>query len=119
MCKTIHTTFGQKLHDTFIVEPVVGERVKSGVRMLTPREDWRLMGFTDDDFDKVANIGISNTQLIHQAGNSIVVQVLEAVLKALFLTDWGKSEVPTVKHHTALRVSNVRNELSKKKGGLL
>ena len=52
------------------------------IRKLTPRECFRLMGFTDADFDKIK--GISNTQLYKMAGNSIVVNVLEAILKQLF-----------------------------------
>ncbi len=52
------------------------------IRKLTPRECWRLMGFSDEDFDKVK--GISNTQLYKQAGNSIVVNVLEAIFTNLF-----------------------------------
>lgn len=52
------------------------------IRKLTPRECWRLMGFSDEDFDKVK--GISNTQLYKMAGNSIVVNVLEAIFKQLF-----------------------------------
>ena len=56
---------------------------KSGVRKLTPREYWRLMGFSDEDFEKAQAVN-SDTQLYKQAGNSIVVNVLEAVLKNLF-----------------------------------
>ena len=52
------------------------------IRKLTPRECFRLMGFTDNDFDKIK--GISNTQLYKMAGNSIVVNVLEAIFKQLF-----------------------------------
>lgn len=52
------------------------------VRKLTPKECWRLMGFDDDDYEKVATIN-SKTQLYKQAGNSIVVPVLEAILKRL------------------------------------
>ena len=52
------------------------------IRKLTPRESWRLMGFTDTDFDKVQ--GISDTQLYKQAGNSIVVDVLYYLFKNLF-----------------------------------
>lgn len=52
------------------------------IRKLTPKECWRLMGFDDDDFDKAAKVN-SNTQLYKQAGNSIVVNVLEAILKNL------------------------------------
>ena len=49
------------------------------IRKLTPRECWRLMGFDDADFDKVVKV-CSNTQLYKQAGNSIVVNVLEGIL---------------------------------------
>ena len=52
------------------------------IRKLTPREYWRLMGFTDEDFNKAQAVN-SNTQLYKQAGNSIVVNVLEAVLERL------------------------------------
>ena len=52
------------------------------VRKLTPRECWRLMGFTDDDFDKVSYL--SNTQLYKQIGNSIGVPVLVAILRENF-----------------------------------
>ena len=52
------------------------------IRKLTPRECFRLMGFADDDFDKIK--GISNSQLYKMAGNSIVVNVLEAIFKQLF-----------------------------------
>lgn len=60
------------------------------VRRLTPRECWRLMGFDDKDFDKAANVDVGNrkmsdTQLIKQAGNSIVVNVLEEIYKCLMV----------------------------------
>jgi DNA (cytosine-5)-methyltransferase 1 len=51
------------------------------IRKLTPKECWRLMGFTDEQFDKVSFQ--SNTQLYKQAGKSIVVPVLEALFKEL------------------------------------
>ena len=54
------------------------------IRKLTPLECWRLMGFDDEDFSKVKSIGISDSQAYKQAGNSIVVNVLEAILKKLF-----------------------------------
>lgn len=53
------------------------------IRKLTPKETWRLMGFDDEDFEKAAKVN-SNTQLYKQAGNSIVVNVLEAIFKELF-----------------------------------
>lgn len=49
------------------------------IRKLTPKECWRLMGFDDSDFEKAEKVN-SNTQLYKQAGNSIVVNVLEKVL---------------------------------------
>ena len=54
-------------------------------RKLTPRECFRLMGMRDDDIDKIQQVGISNTQQYKMAGNSIVVDVLEAIFKNLFL----------------------------------
>lgn len=61
-------------------QPLMYEEYR--IRKLTPRECFRLMGFTDTDFDKIK--GISNTQLYKMAGNSIVVNVLEAIFKQLF-----------------------------------
>lgn len=48
------------------------------IRKLTPKECFRLMGFEDSDFEKAEAVN-SNTQLYKQAGNSIVVNVLEAL----------------------------------------
>ena len=55
---------------------------KYRIRKLTPKECWRLMGFTDEDFHKAEQVN-SNTQLYKQAGNSIVVDVLEAIFKQM------------------------------------
>lgn len=57
------------------------------VRKLTPKECWRLMGFDDSDFEKAAKVN-SNSQLYKQAGNSIVVNVLEAILKKLLVENF-------------------------------
>lgn len=54
------------------------------IRKLTPLECWRLMGFDDSDFYKARAVN-SDAQLYKQAGNSIVVNVLEAILKELLL----------------------------------
>ena len=53
------------------------------IRKLTPRECWRLMGFDDEDFEKAKVAGISDSQLYKQAGNSIVVNVLEAIFEKM------------------------------------
>ena len=52
------------------------------IRKLTPKECWRLMGFDDEDFEKASQVN-SNAQLYKQAGNSIVVQVLEVIFREL------------------------------------
>lgn len=52
------------------------------IRKLTPKECFRLMGFTDEDFAKAEAVN-SNTQLYKQAGNSIVVDVIAHILKEL------------------------------------
>lgn len=52
------------------------------IRKLTPRECWRLMGFSDEDFGKAEKV-CSATQLYKQAGNSIVVNVLMAIFSQM------------------------------------
>ena len=59
------------------------------IRKLTPKECWRLMGFDDEDFEKASQVN-SNSQLYKQAGNSIVVNVLENILKNLINFDKGE-----------------------------
>lgn len=69
------------------------------IRRLTPRECWRLMDFSDEDFDKAKSVN-SDTQLYKQAGNSIVVNVLVAILGQMFD---GKEEIyKEVTHGTDL-----------------
>lgn len=67
---------------TITTSPQIGTLTDHGVRKLTPRECFRLMGFSDGDFNKAQAV-CSDTQLYKQAGNSIVVQVLEGILKNL------------------------------------
>lgn len=59
------------------------------IRKLTPKECWRLMGFDDSDFEKAEKVN-SNSQLYKQAGNSIVVNVLEGILKKLLENEYGR-----------------------------
>jgi len=63
-------------------------------RYLTERECWRLMGFDDEDFEAAlkehpSKEGCLNGTLYHQAGNSIVVQVLEAIFELLLSDDYA------------------------------
>ena len=59
------------------------------IRKLTPNECWRLMGCSDEDFEKAEQVN-SNTQLYKQAGNAIVVDVLEAIFSRLFIERGSK-----------------------------
>ena len=72
----------QKLDPKWIFE-VDGEKYYIRIRKLTPKECFRLMGFTDEEFEKAESVN-SNTQLYKEAGNSIVVDVLEAIFAELF-----------------------------------
>lgn len=51
------------------------------IRRLTPRECWRLMGWSDEDIDKAFKADVSETQLYKMAGNSIIVNCLEVIFK--------------------------------------
>lgn len=75
---------GNQVSQTLQCNDSVGAVVKNKIRKLTPLECWRLMGFDDDDFYKAQAVPTSNTQLYKQAGNSIVVKVLEKIFKNLF-----------------------------------
>lgn len=82
--------------EKYAIEQVGNEEIMSQVslqdldltmgrfRKLTPRECLRLMGF-DDNF----KIVVSDTETYKQAGNSIVVNVLMALLKQIDITKYG------------------------------
>ena len=75
LCNTLTTV--QK--DNYVAEP---KQSNLRIRKLTPKECFRLMGFDDEDFYKAEAVN-SNNQLYKQAGNSIVVDVLEAIFTNL------------------------------------
>lgn len=65
---------------------IQAERVienRSLIRKLTPLECWRLQGFTDEQFHKAKDSGVSKSQLYKQAGNSVTVNVVDAIVKQL------------------------------------
>ncbi|MGL5088761.1 MAG: DNA cytosine methyltransferase [Fusobacteriaceae bacterium] len=76
---TLNTCGGGQREPKILTEAVANN---FKIRKLTPRECWRLMGWSDEQFNKIK--GISNAQLYKQAGNGIVVNVLEAIFKNLF-----------------------------------
>lgn len=69
-------------------------KIDDGYRYLTERECWRLMGFDDEDFNNAhkehpSRKGMLNGTLYHQAGNSIVVSVLESIFEVLLNEDFA------------------------------
>jgi DNA (cytosine-5)-methyltransferase 1 len=58
---------------------------KGKYRKKTPLEDFMLMGFSKEDYEKCVLAGVKNSQLYKQAGNSIVVNVLMHIFEALCL----------------------------------
>ena len=60
---------------------------KGRIRRLMPVECWKLQRFTKEQFEKVAEAGMSDAQLYKQAGNSITVNVVEAIARNLLKFD--------------------------------
>lgn len=81
-----------RVHDCGGISPTIETRNRGKymdgdnfrIRKLTPLECWRLMGFRDEAFYKAQELGISDSQLYKQAGNSIVVNCLYYIFKNLF-----------------------------------
>lgn len=92
ICNTLTTNKGEGLKIKEVsntircggggLEPKITEGYR--IRKLTPRECWRLMAFTDVEFDCAKLSGVSDSRLYQQAGNSIVVDVLVGIFKELF-----------------------------------
>ena len=60
----------------------IQKKTKYRIRKLTPLECFRLMNFSDEDYEKAAAVN-SRSQLYKQAGNSIVCGVLCAIFSQL------------------------------------
>ena len=83
--RTIKAQYAKTSAANFVREGTYGATgAKKGLRIrkLTPKECWRLMGFSDDAYEKAVEVN-SKTQLYKQAGNSIVVNVLMEIVKQL------------------------------------
>lgn len=80
---------GHGVSKTLECSDTMGTMQNYRIRKLTPKECWRLMGFDDSDFEKAEKVN-SNSQLYKQAGNSIVVNVLEGILKNLLENEYGQ-----------------------------
>lgn len=72
------TLTGQDRHGVLLEK---GNQV--AIRKLTPLECWRLQGFTDEQFYKAKNAGVSNSQLYKQSGNAVTVPVIKVIAERL------------------------------------
>ena len=96
------------------------------IRRLTPLECWRLMGFDDDDFYKAQATGNSNTQLYKQAGNSIVVNVLEKIFNNLLkenemetiITSENLEKIWDESHKRVMELTALRDKAPKLSDGI-
>lgn len=61
------------------------------IRKLNPTECWRLMGFTDEDVAKCKAVGMSDTQLYRQAGNSIITNCIELLAEHLYKSQYDEN----------------------------
>ena len=71
-------------HRRQLVTDKVNECGQYVPRRLTPKETWRLMGVSEEDIERASQI-VCQTSLYKQSGNSIVVPVLEAIFRQLFI----------------------------------
>lgn len=63
---------------TGLYKIVNSKNQKIRIRKLTPKECWRLQGFSDAQYEKAAAVN-SNSQLYKQAGNAVTVNIVEEI----------------------------------------
>lgn len=61
-------------------------------RLLTIREAFLLMGFTEEEYQKTLRLDLSYRKMNKLIGNSIVVNVLQAIFEVLFKDKYGKKD---------------------------
>ena len=79
--------------DNYVMEKIgyAIDQLKLRIRKLTPKETFRLMGFTDDDHAKCVALGVSDSQLYRQAGNSIVTNCISLIFEHLYKAQYNSS----------------------------
>ena len=92
ICPTVKENHGT-VTGVVDADTAVTDNTQYRIRKLTPKECWRLMGFSDDAFDRAKQAmnekcyggkDRSSSQLYKQAGNSIVTDVLYYIFKELY-----------------------------------
>jgi DNA (cytosine-5)-methyltransferase 1 len=76
--------------DKRVAEKING---KTAVRKLTPRESYRLMGFSDKCYDKALELGLSDSAGYKQAGNSIVTTCIMLLMEHLYKAQYDNEYI--------------------------
>lgn len=101
IARTVLSTMGNR-HRAGVDNYVTDKGGEDKLRMLTEREALRLMGYSDD-----FKIVVSRAQMYKQAGNSIVVDVMLAVLRQIFKTGVFDLKTPTINVSTDNELYNL------------
>ncbi|WP_434336824.1 DNA (cytosine-5-)-methyltransferase [Mesomycoplasma conjunctivae] len=95
------TTKQDRIPSTGVIKSENSLKNKLNYRFITPRESFLLMGFRNQDFDKmnyfIENKIINRESLYRQAGNSIVVQVIEHLFQTIINLETGNTTVKKTK----------------------
>ena len=70
------------------------------IRKLTPTECWRLMGFEDNDVSRAKSIGMSDSALYKQAGNSIITNCISLIMEHLYKAQVDNTYICTDENFT-------------------
>lgn len=68
---------------------LVGDYIR--VRKLTPKECWRLMGLKDLDYVAASDIGVADSHLYKQAGNSIITNCVRLLAEHLYKAQYDNT----------------------------
>ena len=85
--KTRRGRVQKKMAPTITTHPRIAIYYNDTLRMLTAKEHFRLMGFSDESYYKIVSSGITERQISYLAGNSICVSVLEEIFKRI-ISEW-------------------------------
>ena len=88
LTKTMHKMHRASQDNYFSNQYINNDLNKKWIRRITPLEAFRLQGFPDNFVIKAIRAGVSDTQLYMQAGNSVTVDVVYALLKTLYNNGW-------------------------------
>lgn len=77
---------------------------RTKVRKLTPKECWRLMGFRDLDFDLASAIGVADSHLYKQAGNSIITNCVRLLAEHIYKAQYNNNYECTDENFTRPQV---------------